>query len=313
MAVNTISKSTKSFGVVLFLLLVLLSYSPNAVLVRSASIISPTDDLIFVFAENFDYLEAEFFLYGALGEGLDAVAPELVGGGPPPIGASIANLGSLVKDLMTQLGYQYVGHLRALKTTVANGGIGRPLLNISSATFAEFMDNAFGRQLVPPFDPFANDTNFLLAAYFIPYIGLTGLVYANTLLQTPSAKGLAAGILGVEAGQDAIIRTLLYERLNETVTPYGVSVAEFTDRISDLRNRLGGAGVKDEGLVVPMDEGADGKVTGNILSAGNDSLSYARTPQELLRILYGTGNESKPGGFFPNGADGVIARSFLIL
>ncbi|MED6134989.1 hypothetical protein PIB30_042087 [Stylosanthes scabra] len=172
------------------------------------------------------------------------------------------------------------------------------------------MDNAFGRKLVPPFDPYANDTNFLLAAYFFPYIGLTGLVNANTLLITPAALSLLAGLLGVEAGIDAVIRTLLYERLNQAVTLYGVSVAEFTDRISDLRNRLGGAGVKDEALVMPRDEGADGKVTGNVLSAGNDSLSYARTPQELLRILYGTGNESKPGGFFPNGTDGLLANSF---
>uniref|UniRef100_J3LNP7 Uncharacterized protein n=1 Tax=Oryza brachyantha TaxID=4533 RepID=J3LNP7_ORYBR len=54
-----------------------------------------------------------------------------------------------------------------------------------------------------------------------------------------------------------------------------------------------------------------GRICTNILSADADSLSYSRTPAELLRILYLTGDERKPGGFFPDGANGKIARSFL--
>jgi hypothetical protein len=47
------------------------------------------------------------------------------------------------------------------------------------------------------------------------------------------------------------------------------------------------------------------------VSADRDSLSYARKPAELLRILYLTSDEHVPGGFFPEGANGRIARSFL--
>lgn len=122
---------------------------------------------------------------------------------------------------------------------------------------------------------------------------------------------LVAGLLGVESGQDAVIRALLYERRDMMVTPYNVSVAEFTNRISMLRNRLGKEGTKDEGLEVPLSQGAEGQVLGNILSADSNSLSYARTPVELLRILYGGGDEHVPGGFFPRGANGRIARSYL--
>ncbi|PWA55201.1 desiccation-related protein PCC13-62 [Artemisia annua] len=126
----------------------------------------------------------------------------------------------------------------------------------------------------------------------------------------PNLTGYS-GLLGVEAGQDAVIRTLLYERATERVIPYGITVAEFTDRISELRNSLGHAGLKDEGLIVPVSLGADGRTTGNILSANASSLSYGRTPQEVLRILYQTGNEHVAGGFYPRGANGTIARKYL--
>jgi hypothetical protein len=36
-----------------------------------------------------------------------------------------------------------------------------------------------------------------------------------------------------------------------------------------------------------------------------------RTPEEIMRDVYGCGNESIPGGFYPKGADGRIAKSHL--
>ena len=117
--------------------------------------------------------------------------------------------------------------------------------------------------------------------------------------------------MGVESGQDAVIRTLLYNRANEPVLPYKLTVADFTSRISDYRNRLAMCGNKDEGLFVPLNLGAENRTTSNILSADANSLSYQRTPPEILRFLYGTGDESRPGGFFPHGGNGKIARSLL--
>ncbi|PWA39935.1 desiccation-related protein PCC13-62 [Artemisia annua] len=198
---------------------------------------------------------------------------------------------------------------RAIKSTVP--GFARPLLNLSKEAFTSVMNSAFDRPLYPLFDPYANDINYLLATYAIPYVGLTGYVGTIPELKSRTAKQVIAGLLGVEAGQDAVIRTLLYERATERVIPYGITVAEFTDRISELRNRLGHAGLKDEGLIVPVSLGADGRTTGNILSANASSLSYGRTPQEVLRILYQTGNEHVAGGFYPRGANGTIARKYL--
>ena len=115
----------------------------------------------------------------------------------------------------------------------------------------------------------------------------------------------------MESGQDAIIRALLYERATVKVPPYGITVAEFTDRFSELRNKLGHAGFKDEGLVVPPVEGAERKIIGNVLAGNRNSIAFERSPEEVLRIVYGGGNEHKPGGFYPKGAKGRIARSHL--
>lgn len=131
------------------------------------------------------------------------------------------------------------------------------------------------------------------------------------MCQTDPNKQLLAGLLGVEAGQDAVIRTYLFERATLEVKPYKRTVAEFTSRISELRNRLAKCGIKDEGIIVPPQLGAENKTSSNVLSANYDSISYSRIPAEILRIVYGTGDEHIPGGFFPKGANGTIATGFL--
>ncbi|GLJ33173.1 hypothetical protein SUGI_0667930 [Cryptomeria japonica] len=271
--------------------------------------IYPSEVDLLEFPLNLEYLEAEFFLFGSLGYGLDRAAPELPDGGPPPVGGKKANLDSVTYNVILEFAYQEVGHLRAIKATVP--GFPRPQLNLSAQFFATAMDAAFETKLNPPFDPYANSLNYLLASYLVPYVGLTGYVGTNPRLQSKTAKRLLAGLLGVESGQDAVIRALLFESLLEKVEPYPYTVAEFTRRISMLRNSLGQTPSVDEGLVVERQHGAEGRVTGNILAGDERSVAYARTPEQILRIVYSTGNESIPGGIYPRGGNGRIARSYL--
>ncbi|KAF9666638.1 hypothetical protein SADUNF_Sadunf16G0249700 [Salix dunnii] len=261
------------------------------------------------FPLNLEFLEAEFFLNSALGHGLDAIEPAFAAGGPPPIGAQKANLDPVTRRIIEEFGYQEVGHLRAIITAV--GGIPRPLYDLSPQTFAQLFDKAVGYKLNPPFNPYSNTVNYLLASYAIPYVGLVGYVGTIPYLANYTSRALVASLLGVESGQDAVIRTLLYEKAYEKVWPYNITVAEFTNAISSLRNELAMCGIRDEGLIVPLRLGAENRTESNILSADSNSLSYARTQPQVLRIIYGTGSEYRPGGFLPRGGNGKIARSFL--
>ncbi|XP_077250138.1 ferritin-like catalase Nec2 [Tasmannia lanceolata] len=261
------------------------------------------------FPLNFEYLQAEFFLRASVGHGLDKVAPNLSMGGPPPRGARRANLDPLTRDIITQFAHQDIGHLRAIKSNVQ--GFPRPLMDLSPRCFAAMMDEAFGHPLQPAFDPYANNINFLLASYLLPYVGLTGYVGINPGLKGALSRRLVAGLLGMQSAQDAVIRTLLYERGMMKVQPYDITVSEFTKRISDMRNRLGGTGVKDKGIIVPPVMGPEEKHPGCVLAGDRYAVAYERTPREILRILYGKDTAHSPGGFFPDGANGKIARGYL--
>lgn len=74
---------------------------------------------------------------------------------------------------------------RAIRTSV--GGFPRPLIDLSQRNFAKLFDEALGYSLEPPFDPYYSTTNYLLASYVIPYMGMVGYVGAN-----PNINGYVA-------------------------------------------------------------------------------------------------------------------------
>lgn len=79
---------------------------------RTAVPVFPYDKPPFHFALNIEFTEAEWFLHGALGVGLDHIAPELAHGGPPPIDGRKANLDEVTQKIITEFAFQEVGHVR---------------------------------------------------------------------------------------------------------------------------------------------------------------------------------------------------------
>ena len=107
--------TTMALATTMFFLLLLASSATSNV----KSIKLPESDKNLVeFPLNLEYLEAEFYLFAALGKGLDYIQPNLTGGGPPPIGVQTANLSPLIRDIIAQFGYQEVGHVRFILQTL---------------------------------------------------------------------------------------------------------------------------------------------------------------------------------------------------
>ncbi|CAN6349706.1 unnamed protein product [Urochloa humidicola] len=280
---------------------------------RGALAVYPSDMEQLQFLLNAKFVEAEWFLHAALGRGVDYLDRNLSGGGPRPSGARKASLDFRTTEVAAELGYQEVGHIRAIRQAV--GGFPRPAIDLGADRFAMIMDDATGARLDPPFDPYNSTVNFLLASYLFPHVTAAATMGISSSLMGFVSKRLQSSILAVEAGQDAVIRLLPYQHADEAVPPYqGHTVADFTRRISEWRNRMSGCGDKDEGVkVLNRQQGAERRTISNILGAGEDSLGFQRTPAEVLRILYGSRNEQIPGGFLPRGANGTIARGFFQL
>ncbi|CAL5094917.1 unnamed protein product [Urochloa decumbens] len=280
---------------------------------RGALAVYPSDMEQLQFLLNAKFVEAEWFLHAALGRGVDHLDRNLSAGGPRPSGARKASLDFRITEVAAELGYQEVGHIRAIRQAV--GGFPRPAIDLGADRFAMIMDDAMGIRLDPPFDPYNSTVNFLLASYIFPHVTAAATMSISSSLMGFVSKRLQSSILAVEAGQDAVIRLLLYQHADEAVPPYqGHTVADFTRRISEWRNRMSGCGAKDEGVkVLGRQQGAERRTISNILGAGEDSLGFQRTPAEVLRILYGSRNEQIPGGFLPRGANGTIARGFFQL
>ncbi|KAK8551746.1 hypothetical protein V6N12_040370 [Hibiscus sabdariffa] len=78
----------------------------------------------------------------------------------------------------------------------------------------------------------------------------------------------------------------------ENVSPYQFVVAEFT------KPSLVGSYPRPQ-------------LDFKMLAGDQFSLAFDRTPEEILRIVHGSGNETVPGGFFPKGGNDNIARSHL--
>ncbi|KAK8570219.1 hypothetical protein V6N13_002914 [Hibiscus sabdariffa] len=109
-----------------------------------------------------------------------------------------------------------------------------------------------------------------------------------------------------------VLRAQLYSRVNSTLSPYTFTVGRFYNLSAELDNRLGGCGMKDEGLFVPLQLGAENRTTSNVVPADVNSLAYARYEREILGIVFGNGNATRPGAIFPAGFNGILFRRIVL-
>lgn len=242
---------------------------------------------VFNFALNLEYLEAEFYLRAAFGRGLaDA---DVTGNGTLGAvtgGRAVPFTTPLIRAYANEIADDEEKHVRFLRAILGNARVARPALN--------FVDsfNALGRfsGLTPAngtFDAFANEDNFLLAAFVFEDVGVTAYKGATPLIRNNEFLEAAAGILAVEAYHAGLIRTVLAGRGQ-------FSAAQ---SISDLRDFFDGPS--------DIDFGIGTSASPNLVPTDSNALVFSRTPAQVLAIVYASGT-AQPGGFFPGGLNGAV-------
>jgi hypothetical protein len=260
------------------------------------------DTDILNFALNLEYLEAEFYLHAATGSGL-ATADAGTNPGTVTGGAQVTGLTTAQQNILNEIAYDEQEHVRFLRSALGSVAVSRPAIDITNS----FNALASAAGIGSSFNPYASFNNFLVGAFIFEDVGVTAYNGAGPLISTAGiAAGYlaaAAGIMAVEAYHAAYVRTALTGgaiTLGTTAFPY----LTYANQVSTLRATLGGG--NETTLTVPSGATSATSIvtpSGIVASTSGNAIAYSRTTDQVLHIVYGTGNGAgvKSGGFFPSG------------
>ena len=241
------------------------------------------DAAVLNFALNLEYLEAEYYIRAATGVGLQASDTSGTGFANSVVGGRKVNFTTpAIQQYANEIANDELNHVRFLRSGLSGAAVGQPAIDLTNSFIA--LGNLIG---VSNFDPFANETNFLLGSYVFEDVGVTAYHGAAALISNKQILTAAAGILAVEAYHAAEIRTLLFQ----------AGAGATTVKISAVRASLSGAN-DDQGVI-----NSDGSA--NIVPTDSNSLAFTRTPRQVLNIVYGAQGASS-GLFFPRGLNGAV-------
>ncbi len=252
---------------------------------------APSDGSVLNFALNLEYLEAEFYHRAYFGRGLpDKITDGKGGRGPVAGGRAVTWSTKQVKQIAHEITIDELNHVEFLRSALGASKVGRPRINLSGSfqAAAEAAGLVKGGQR---FDPYANEENFLLAAFIFEDVGVTAYKGAAPLISNKTYLEAAAGILAVEAYHAATLRTLLL----------GKGLGGAANAISNARDALDGNGQRDQGPFLR------GRI--NITPTDSNSIAFSRTTGQVLNVVYLTPKKATKGGFFPAGVNGSINTS----
>ena len=251
----------------------------------------PPDADIFNFALNLEYLEAEFYLYAATGQGL--VASDRTGTGAQGTvtpGALVPFRSPAIQQYAQRIAVDEQAHVKFIRAVLGSSAVAEPTIDVGIGPNSAFSKLGVAAGLIvqgQTFNPYADDISFLLGASIFEDVGVTAYGGAARFIGNPDFLEAAAGILAVEAYHSGAIRTLLAN--------IGAGIA--FGLISDLRKKLSGAN-DDQGILIPGNNY-------NVVPNDINGLAFRRTTTQVLNIVYGGG---APSGnlFFPNKMNGNI-------
>ncbi|GAB4821503.1 hypothetical protein N2152v2_008549 [Parachlorella kessleri] len=245
--------------------------------------------------EQIQCLEATFDSFAAWGQGMN---PQNFGNGPAPIGGRKANLSAEILPWVEEVAHNEIGHVRLLREALGAAALPCPLVNIDQA-FQELFNLAFGTTNVK-WDPYKNDVNSMLSMFALEEIGATGdqgAIAFAAINGNLTYVNIFGGFAGSAYGQSSADRHILWERRNDWVPEFNVSVAQAFDRLSALRDTLDGA--------VKIDQPVEYLGGINLVQNDGNGVTLSRTPQQVLNML-ALGSGTGKGGFFPSGVNGRI-------
>ncbi len=242
-----------------------------------------TDVDILNFALNLEYLEAEYYARGVTGQGLTAAETTGVGAFGEVVGGRQVNFtDDGVRQILTEIQQNERSHTNFIRGQLGAAAVARPAINFTDAF------NALGRAAgIGPFDPFANQTNFILGALIFEENGQAAYHGSARFIQNKNILENASGILAVEAYHAGILRLLTFQA--------GEAARAAANAAITLRFQLGGG----------QDEPLSFNGVPNLVPTDRNSLSPLRTPAQVLNVAY-EGGAANNFGFFPNRVNGTI-------
>ncbi|WP_174297792.1 ferritin-like domain-containing protein, partial [Sphingomonas bacterium] len=166
-------------------------------------------------ALNLAYLGAQYYGHAAGGTGLPATLTGGVGVAGPVSGARRASFAdALTASHAAELAGDKQAHVVALRAYLGELAAAQPALDLSPAPSGAFSLAAQRAGIVPAggaFDPYADDSGFLLGAFLIQ--NAVAAAYRTLLAQTePAAAALVGANLADSIYHGGLIRALLDDR-----------------------------------------------------------------------------------------------------
>jgi hypothetical protein len=247
------------------------------------------DDAIYTFVLNLEYLEAEYYLRGTTGAGIEAAD---IGANPGEVtgGSLVPFATDAIRQFAEELAANELAHVRYYRQSLGDEAIDRPAIDLTAGFAAVGQAAGFGDD----YSPFTDELNFLLGGMLFEDVGVTGYHGAMPLIRDKTRQGDIAGILGVEAYHMGMARSQLYQA--------GPTAQQAANAITAIRGQLNGMPGIEQGIAI------DGRA--NFVPSDDRGIVFTRTPQQVLQIVYVTPDTGVgSGGFFPNGVNGAIAST----
>jgi hypothetical protein len=248
-----------------------------------------TDESIMTFVLNLEYLEAEYYLRGTTGAGIDDMD---IGAEPGEVtgGSQVTFETPGFADFAAELAANELAHVRYYREALGDMAVDRPAIDLTGG-FAAVAEAA---GLGADFDPFSGEISFFLGGMLFEDVGVTGYKGATPLIQDKGILEDIAGVLAVEAYHMGMVRSLLYQAGEDAIAA--------VNAITAARGELNGLPEIEQGIEV------EGEA--NVVPSDERGIAFSRTPQQVLQIVYLTPETGvSSGGFFPEGVNGDIVST----